>query len=68
MIKFKNKKKYQSPMVELLECRVERGYWMSGEGLEGFSNGNSYGNTTTRPGGRVEGFSNGNSYGGAKFN
>lgn len=66
MVKVKNKKRYQPPLVDLLECRVERGFW--GTGLEGFSEGNSYGNSTTHnSGGRAEGFSNGNSYNGAMF-
>lgn len=39
MVKVKNKKRYQPPLVDLLECRVERGFNGS---LEGFTYGNSY--------------------------
>lgn len=67
MVKVKNKKRYQPPLVDLLECRVERGFWISG-GLEGFSFGNSYSLSHNTESGSAEGFSNGNSYGGAKFN
>ena len=67
MTKKETRKKYQPPLVDLLECRVERGFWGSG-GLEGFSYGNYYGSSHNTGSGRAEGFSNGNSYGGAKFN
>lgn len=67
MVKENNRKKYQPPLVDLLECRVERGFWGSGW-LEGFSYGNYYGSPGDNGSGRVEDFSNGNSYGGAKFN
>ena len=68
MAKKETRKKYQPPLVDLLECRVERGFWGSWNGLEGFSNGNYYGSPNVTGSGRAEGFSNGNSYGGAKFN
>lgn len=71
MVKVKNKKRYQPPLVDLLECRVERGFNGS---LEGFTYGNSYNYNPTSstisgptPGGQAEGFSNGNSYDGAMF-
>lgn len=67
MVKENNRKKYQPPSVDLLECRVERGFWGS-YGLEGFSYGNYYGSPSGSSSGRAEGFSNGNSYGGNKFN
>ncbi len=67
MAKKETRKNYQPPLVDLLECRVERGFWGSG-GLEGFSYGNYYGSPSGTGSGRAEGFSNGNSYGGAKFN
>ena len=59
------RKMYQPPLVDQLECRVERGFWGSGW-LEGFTNGNSYGSSRNTGSGRAEGFIN--SYGGAKFN
>lgn len=69
MVIEKNRKKYQQPLVDLLECRVERGF------LESFSYGNYYGSDLGSPSGNdgngsgyVEGFSNGNAYGGEKFN
>lgn len=65
MAKKETRKKYQPPLVDLLECRVERGFAGS---LEGFTYGNYYGSSHNTGSGRVEGFSNGNSYGGAKFN
>lgn len=67
MAKKETRKKYQPPLVDLLECRVERGFLIS---LEGFSFGNSYGSDLfhTTGSGHAEGFINGNSYGGAKFN
>lgn len=70
MVKENNRKKYQPPLVDLLECRVERGFWgsWSSRGLEGFSYGNYYGSPSGTGSGRAEGFGNGNSYGGAKFN
>lgn len=64
MVKVKSKKRYQPPLVDLLECRVERGFNGS---LEGFTYGNSYNYSGPTPGGQAEGFSNGNSYGGAMF-
>lgn len=69
MAKKETRKKYQPPLVDLLECRVERGFLIS-VGLEGFSFGNSYGSDLfhTTGSGHAEGFINGNSYGGAKFN
>ena len=67
MVKEKIKKKYQTPLLNLLECRVERGFYGS-IALEGFSYGNYYGSPSVTGSGRTEGFSNGNSYGGAKFN
>ena len=70
MAKKETRKKYQPPLVDLLECRVERGFWgsWSSRGLEGFSYGNYYGSPSGTGSGRAEGFGNGNSYGGAKFN
>lgn len=68
MVIEKNRKKYQQPLVDLLECRVERGFMFSNSGLEGFSYGNSYGPSDNTGSGSVEGFSDGNSYGGEKFN
>lgn len=69
MTKDKNKRKYQPPSVDLLECRVERGF------LESFHYGNYYGSDLGSPSGNngngsgyVEGFSNGNAYGNDKFN
>lgn len=67
MAKKETRKKYQPPLVDLLECRVERGFFNS-VGLEGFSFGNSYGSSHNTGSGSAEGFINGNSYGGAKFN
>lgn len=67
MAKKETRKKYQPPLVDLLECRVERGFLWSNYGLERFSYGNYYGSGTTGSG-HAEGFINGNSYGGAKFN
>lgn len=71
MAKKETRKKYQPPLVDLLECRVERGFNGS---LEGFTYGNSYNYDPSpstisgpTPGGQAEGFSNGNSYGGAMF-
>lgn len=67
MTKKETRKKYQPPLVDLLECRVERGFIGS---LEGFTYGNSYNydpSPLSTPGGQAEGFSNGNSYGGAMF-
>ena len=65
----KDRKKYQPPSVDLLKCRVERGFQSSWhEGLEGFSYGNYYGSPSGSGSGRAEGFTGGNSYGGAKFN
>ena len=71
MAKKETRKKYQPPLVDLLECRVERGFLWSYYhfGLEGFSYGNYYGSPSGTGGsGYAEGFTNGNSYGGAKFN
>lgn len=65
MAKKETRKMYQPPLVDLLECRVERGFLGS---LEGFTYGNYYGSPSGNGSGRVEDFSNGNSYGGAKFN
>lgn len=67
MVKVKNKKRYQPPLVDLLECRVERGFDGS---LEGFTYGNSYNGTSykqTNSGGWSEGFNNGNNYNGTMF-
>lgn len=69
MAKKETRKKYQPPLVDLLECRVELGLSIS-VGLEDFSFGNSYGSGSSHNtgSGHAEGFINGNSYGGAKFN
>ncbi len=72
MVKVKNKKRYQPPLVDLLECRVEHGFLGS---LEGFTYGNSYNMKPSTPsstsgptsGGQAEGFSNGNTYDGELF-
>ncbi len=67
MVKENNRKKYQPPLVDLLECRVERGFAGS-SWLESFSYGNHYGSPSGTGRGSAEGFGYGNSYGGAKFN